>query len=154
RRACCRSSRPDSTPPGTTDRWSRRGSRGSAPTNAFRARPPTPAHPSPRRRARSGPVFCAALTPRSAGWAVLEQEPLQAREIRDFNELQERGRPATGSLRRYFLRAMNSLQSYILVNMALVQIKKALPPPDRLEDEILRLKKERNAVLLAHYYQE
>jgi quinolinate synthase len=29
-----------------------------------------------------------------------------------------------------------------------------LPPPDELEDEILRLKKNRNAVLLAHYYQE
>ncbi len=29
-----------------------------------------------------------------------------------------------------------------------------LPPPDQIEDEILRLKKERNAVLLAHYYQE
>src|SRR6266545_2935748 len=30
----------------------------------------------------------------------------------------------------------------------------AIPPPDRIEDEIVRLKKERNAVLLAHYYQE
>jgi quinolinate synthase len=29
-----------------------------------------------------------------------------------------------------------------------------LPPADQLEDEILRLKKERKAVLLAHYYQE
>ena len=29
-----------------------------------------------------------------------------------------------------------------------------LPPPSQLEDEILRLKRERNAVLLAHYYQE
>jgi quinolinate synthase len=29
-----------------------------------------------------------------------------------------------------------------------------VPPPDEIEDEILRLKKERNAVLLAHYYQE
>jgi quinolinate synthase len=29
-----------------------------------------------------------------------------------------------------------------------------MPAPDRLEDEIQRLKKERNAVLLAHYYQE
>jgi quinolinate synthase len=38
--------------------------------------------------------------------------------------------------------------------MALVQLKKPAPPPDRLEDEILKLKKERNAVLLAHYYQE
>ena len=38
--------------------------------------------------------------------------------------------------------------------MGLVQIKKPVPPPDQLEEEILRLKKERNAVLLAHYYQE
>src|SRR5262245_47061907 len=30
----------------------------------------------------------------------------------------------------------------------------AVPPPDEIEGEILRLKKERNAVLLAHYYQE
>jgi len=29
-----------------------------------------------------------------------------------------------------------------------------LPAPDQIEDEILRLKKERRAVLLAHYYQE
>ncbi len=29
-----------------------------------------------------------------------------------------------------------------------------LPPPDQLEDEIIRLKKERKAVILAHYYQE
>jgi quinolinate synthase len=29
-----------------------------------------------------------------------------------------------------------------------------IPPPHLLEDEILRLKQERNAVLLAHYYQE
>jgi quinolinate synthase len=29
-----------------------------------------------------------------------------------------------------------------------------LPPPDQIEDEIRRLKKERKAVLLAHYYQE
>jgi quinolinate synthase len=29
-----------------------------------------------------------------------------------------------------------------------------LPAPDELEDEIARLKKERNAVILAHYYQE
>ncbi|HTE53623.1 MAG TPA: quinolinate synthase NadA [Kofleriaceae bacterium] len=29
-----------------------------------------------------------------------------------------------------------------------------VPPPDEIEDEIRRLKKERNAVLLAHYYQE
>lgn len=29
-----------------------------------------------------------------------------------------------------------------------------LPPPDKLEEEIVRLKRERNAVLLAHYYQE
>ena len=29
-----------------------------------------------------------------------------------------------------------------------------LPPADQLEEEILRLKKERNAVILAHYYQE
>jgi quinolinate synthase len=38
--------------------------------------------------------------------------------------------------------------------MGLVQLKTPLPPPDQLEDEIRRLKKERNAVLLAHYYQE
>ncbi len=30
----------------------------------------------------------------------------------------------------------------------------AMPSPDQLEDEILRLKKEKNVVLLAHYYQE
>ncbi len=30
----------------------------------------------------------------------------------------------------------------------------AAPPPDDLEAEIVRLKKERNAILLAHYYQE
>ena len=29
-----------------------------------------------------------------------------------------------------------------------------IPPPDEIEDEIRRLKEERNAVLLAHYYQE
>jgi quinolinate synthase len=29
-----------------------------------------------------------------------------------------------------------------------------LPDPDQIEEEILRLKRERNAVLLAHYYQE
>src|SRR5687768_8585122 len=38
--------------------------------------------------------------------------------------------------------------------MGLVQIKQPVPPPDQIEEEILRLKKERNAVLLAHYYQE
>src|SRR6266567_9499419 len=38
--------------------------------------------------------------------------------------------------------------------MALVNIKKNLPPADRLEDEIRALKKERNAVILSHYYQE
>jgi quinolinate synthase len=38
--------------------------------------------------------------------------------------------------------------------MALLQRKKELPPPHALEDEILKLKAERNAVLLAHYYQE
>ncbi len=36
----------------------------------------------------------------------------------------------------------------------LAQLRQTLPPPDQIEDEILRLKKERNAVLLAHYYQE
>jgi quinolinate synthase len=30
----------------------------------------------------------------------------------------------------------------------------SLPAPDQIEDEILRLKRERNAVILAHYYQE
>src|SRR5258707_10563237 len=34
------------------------------------------------------------------------------------------------------------------------QLKPALPPEWKLEEEIVRLKKERNAVLLAHYYQE
>src|SRR6188768_4457565 len=29
-----------------------------------------------------------------------------------------------------------------------------VPPPDEIEDEIRRLKVERNAVILAHYYQE
>jgi quinolinate synthase len=38
--------------------------------------------------------------------------------------------------------------------MALLNIRKPLPPPDELEDAIRELKKERNAVLLAHYYQE
>jgi quinolinate synthase len=41
--------------------------------------------------------------------------------------------------------------------MALVNLSQKvapLPPPDQLEDEIIRLKKERKAVLLAHYYQE
>jgi len=38
--------------------------------------------------------------------------------------------------------------------MALLQKPAPLPPDDQLEDEIRRLKKERNAVLLAHYYQE
>jgi quinolinate synthase len=38
--------------------------------------------------------------------------------------------------------------------MALLDIKKPLPPPDELEDAIRELKRKRNAVLLAHYYQE
>src|SRR5262245_49206419 len=38
--------------------------------------------------------------------------------------------------------------------MALAQLRRPVPPPDRIEDEILKLKRERNAVLLAHYYQE
>ena len=38
--------------------------------------------------------------------------------------------------------------------MALAKLKKPVQLPDRLEDEILKLKKDRNAVLLAHYYQE
>jgi quinolinate synthase len=36
----------------------------------------------------------------------------------------------------------------------MAQLAQVMPPPSQLEDEILRLKKERNAVLLAHYYQE
>ncbi len=39
--------------------------------------------------------------------------------------------------------------------MSLSQIgHQAMPPHDQLEAEIVRLKKERNAVILAHYYQE
>src|SRR5262245_39856805 len=38
--------------------------------------------------------------------------------------------------------------------MALLNLRRPLPPPDELEDAIRELKKERNAVLLAHYYQE
>jgi quinolinate synthase len=38
--------------------------------------------------------------------------------------------------------------------MSQLTVADRLPPPDQIEDEILRLKKERNAVLLAHYYQE
>jgi quinolinate synthase len=38
--------------------------------------------------------------------------------------------------------------------MALLNIRKPIPPPDELEDAIRGLKKKRNAVLLAHYYQE
>ena len=38
--------------------------------------------------------------------------------------------------------------------MTLVQLGKPTPLPDDLEDAILALKKERNAVILAHYYQE
>jgi quinolinate synthase len=38
--------------------------------------------------------------------------------------------------------------------MVLLNVRKPLPPPDELEDRIRELKKERNAVLLAHYYQE
>jgi quinolinate synthase len=36
----------------------------------------------------------------------------------------------------------------------MAQLKPAMPPDWQLEEEIVRLKKERNAVLLAHYYQE
>ncbi len=38
--------------------------------------------------------------------------------------------------------------------MALLNIRKPLPAPHEIEDAIRELKKERNAVLLAHYYQE
>ena len=38
--------------------------------------------------------------------------------------------------------------------MSLSQLRQPAPPPDRIEDEIRALKKERNAVILAHYYQE
>jgi quinolinate synthase len=38
--------------------------------------------------------------------------------------------------------------------MALLKKPDAMPPAHQLEEEIERLKKERNAVLLAHYYQE
>jgi quinolinate synthase len=38
--------------------------------------------------------------------------------------------------------------------MALLQPKTPMPPAHLLEEEIEKLKKERNAVLLAHYYQE
>ncbi len=41
--------------------------------------------------------------------------------------------------------------------MALVNLSSRpaqIPPPHQIEDEIIRLKKERKAVLLAHYYQE
>ncbi len=38
--------------------------------------------------------------------------------------------------------------------MSLPSLKQELPPAWKLEEEIERLKKERNAVILAHYYQE
>jgi quinolinate synthase len=38
--------------------------------------------------------------------------------------------------------------------MSLVNLRKPVPPPTDIEDAILALKKERNAVILAHYYQE
>ena len=38
--------------------------------------------------------------------------------------------------------------------MALPVLKNELPPAWKLEEEIERLKKERNAVILPHYYQE
>jgi quinolinate synthase len=41
-----------------------------------------------------------------------------------------------------------------IVGMALPVLKSELPPAWKLEEEIERLKKERNAVILSHYYQE
>jgi quinolinate synthase len=38
--------------------------------------------------------------------------------------------------------------------MGLMNIGKPVPPADKIEDAILELKRERNAVILAHYYQE
>ena len=35
-----------------------------------------------------------------------------------------------------------------------VNTSSVLPPPDELEDRIVELKSSRNAVILAHYYQE
>src|SRR6185503_2973813 len=41
-----------------------------------------------------------------------------------------------------------------IVAMAIPVLQNELPPAWKLEEEIERLKKERNAVILAHYYQE
>ncbi len=43
---------------------------------------------------------------------------------------------------------------YVVDGMKVIDSTESLPPPDELEELIPQLKKERNAVILAHYYQE